>query len=168
MSSILRAEQLSKTFICGGQEFEVLRWINLEIVEGTLVALIGPSGCGKSTQVNYPRTEFGSFGVVPHAGSSQANQFDAYRQASCRSKKQLAFRMARQDKAVTFLPTTLRRGTHRNALRLRTCKRTEDNIEYLFCFVKCEEGPSDIQMNQGGCGGPFLNRIARAEQEAHG
>jgi hypothetical protein len=99
--------------------------------------------------VNSPRTEFGRSRVVSHAGLSQANQFDADRQASCRSKKQLAFRVAHRDKAITFLPTTLRRGTHRNAIRLRTCKRTDENREYVFCFVKCEEGPSECQMNQG-------------------
>ncbi len=117
-----------------------------------------PRGMDDEPQVNYPRTEFGSFGVVTHAGSSQANQFDAYRQASCRSKK-LALRMARRDKAVTFLPTTLRRGTHQSAIRLQTCKRTDKSIEYLFCFVKCKEGLPDLQMNQEECGSPFLNAL---------
>ena len=52
MSTIIRTEQLSKSFIRNDQEFTVLNGINLEIEQGSFVVIVGPSGCGKSTLLN--------------------------------------------------------------------------------------------------------------------
>jgi hypothetical protein len=104
---------------------------NVNYKSGGPITIAHPASGVKAllSYVNCPRLEAGSFDVVAHVGSSQANQFDAYRQASCRSKKKLALCMARSVKTVAFLPTTLRCGTHRNTMRLKTCKRTDESIE---------------------------------------
>jgi lipoprotein-releasing system ATP-binding protein len=47
--SLLRAEQLSKSFLEGGKEIIVLRELDLEIEEGGRLAIVGESGVGKST-----------------------------------------------------------------------------------------------------------------------
>jgi hypothetical protein len=47
------------------------------------------------------------------------------------SSKQLLSRMARLLNSVAFLPLALRRGTHRNAILLKTCRRTG----YLFFLL---------------------------------
>jgi lipoprotein-releasing system ATP-binding protein len=50
MASILSTKGLSKTFkIEGGEEFQALKNVNLEIESGQLVSIVGQSGSGKST-----------------------------------------------------------------------------------------------------------------------
>lgn len=47
--SILVAENITKSFSQGSQAVEILHGINLNLVEGEIVAIVGPSGAGKST-----------------------------------------------------------------------------------------------------------------------
>lgn len=46
---ILKAENISKTFVSGSETLEVLKNINLEVTAGEWVCILGPSGTGKST-----------------------------------------------------------------------------------------------------------------------
>jgi NitT/TauT family transport system ATP-binding protein len=48
----LRAEGIDMAFNRDGNEFLVLRNIDLEVGEGEFVCVLGPSGCGKSTLLN--------------------------------------------------------------------------------------------------------------------
>jgi NitT/TauT family transport system ATP-binding protein len=52
MAALIRAEEVSKTFMHGQREISVLAGISLEIEQGSFVVLVGPSGCGKSTLLN--------------------------------------------------------------------------------------------------------------------
>lgn len=52
MNAIIRTERLSKSFLHGNREISVLTAVNLQIEQGSFVALVGPSGCGKSTLLN--------------------------------------------------------------------------------------------------------------------
>jgi putative ABC transport system ATP-binding protein len=47
--SILRCEELAKTYVSGGREITVLRDITFELEPGGFLAVTGPSGSGKST-----------------------------------------------------------------------------------------------------------------------
>ena len=51
-NSILKAENLSKSFFTLDGEIEVLRNITFDLKEGEKIAIVGPSGCGKSTILN--------------------------------------------------------------------------------------------------------------------
>ena len=46
---IIDIKQLTKTFIDGNKKLNVLKDINLQIEEGSIVTIKGPSGSGKST-----------------------------------------------------------------------------------------------------------------------
>ena len=50
--TILKINNLSKSFFTLDGEVEVLKDINFELKEGEKIALVGPSGCGKSTILN--------------------------------------------------------------------------------------------------------------------
>ena len=51
-NTILKLENLSKSFFTLDGEIDVLKDLNIELKEGEKIAIVGPSGCGKSTILN--------------------------------------------------------------------------------------------------------------------
>ena len=51
MKEVIQGRQLSKTYN-GGVRVEALRGVDIEVEQGTFVAIMGPSGSGKSTLLN--------------------------------------------------------------------------------------------------------------------
>lgn len=49
---IIRAEQVSKRYLVGGEEVWALREVSLDIYRGEFLSIMGPSGSGKSTFFN--------------------------------------------------------------------------------------------------------------------
>jgi lipoprotein-releasing system ATP-binding protein len=49
MTKVLVLENVSRTYVQGGQETKILENANLTLNKGEIIALIGPSGSGKST-----------------------------------------------------------------------------------------------------------------------
>src|SRR4030081_36586 len=52
MGTILKAENLEKTYRVGKVDVPALRGIDLTVQEGEFLAVMGPSGCGKSTMLH--------------------------------------------------------------------------------------------------------------------
>lgn len=47
--TILRSQELTKTYPMNGITIQALRGVNFEVKRGEFVSIVGPSGCGKST-----------------------------------------------------------------------------------------------------------------------
>ncbi|AGA67936.1 ABC-type antimicrobial peptide transport system, ATPase component [Desulfitobacterium dichloroeliminans LMG P-21439] len=52
MAEVLRMENISKKYMMGEEELEVLHNVNLVVNSGEFLSLLGPSGSGKSTMMN--------------------------------------------------------------------------------------------------------------------
>ena len=52
MSTILKADNLEKTYRVGKVDVPALRGVSMAVEEGDFVAVMGPSGCGKSTMLH--------------------------------------------------------------------------------------------------------------------
>ncbi len=52
MQSLLRAENITKTYRTGDVEVEALKGVSFSIESGELIVVLGPSGSGKSTMLN--------------------------------------------------------------------------------------------------------------------
>jgi putative ABC transport system ATP-binding protein len=85
--SVLRLEDVRRTFHIGAEPVEALRGVSLTVERGEWVAVVGPSGCGKSTLLNL-------LGAVDQATSGRV-LVDGVDVGAMRDREATAFRLRR-------------------------------------------------------------------------
>src|SRR6185436_20443465 len=76
MSEVLEVRDLKRSFEQGGVTIEVLRGVDLDVVQGEIVALLGPSGSGKSTLLQAVGLLEGGFEGSIRLGGEEAARLD--------------------------------------------------------------------------------------------
>ena len=77
---IVEARSLRKTYDTGAVRVDALRWVDLTLEQGEMVAIMGPSGCGKTTLLNcLSGLDSIDAGEVLIAGTSLAEMSDRER-----------------------------------------------------------------------------------------
>lgn len=85
--SLVKVENLSKTYLLDGLSVEALRGVNLNIEAGEFMAITGPSGCGKSTLMHLlGLLDSPTLGTIYFEGKDVSRLSDD-RRASFRSQK---------------------------------------------------------------------------------
>ncbi|XME01878.1 ABC transporter ATP-binding protein [Lachnospiraceae bacterium C1.1] len=83
--TLIRFENVGKTYTSGSITYEALHDINLEINEGELVVLLGPSGAGKSTLLNLVGGLDGASKGKIYFGDEEITSFDEKRLSKFRA-----------------------------------------------------------------------------------
>ena len=87
MTTLIRAENLAKTYRSGGDEVAVFEQLDLEVQEGEFIALVGESGAGKSTLLHLlGALDTPTHGEVYFAGE-RVSGYNARERANYRSLK---------------------------------------------------------------------------------
>ena len=74
--SVVHLEGLTRSFVQGDVQIDVLRGVNMTIAPGEIVALLGPSGSGKSTLLQAVGLLEGGFGGKIMISGTDASQMD--------------------------------------------------------------------------------------------
>jgi lipoprotein-releasing system ATP-binding protein len=76
MNKVLEVAGLKRSFVQAGVRIDVLRGVDLDVVQGEIVALLGPSGSGKSTLLQAVGLLEGGFEGSIRIKSEEASRLD--------------------------------------------------------------------------------------------
>lgn len=87
MTSILKVENVTKTFMDGDTEISVLKDISFEMKKGEFVAIVGPSGSGKSTLLSIIGALLGPTSGMIEINKEQISSYNSTQLKSVRLNK---------------------------------------------------------------------------------
>ncbi|MFQ5754253.1 MAG: ABC transporter ATP-binding protein [bacterium] len=154
--AILVTKNLYKDYIMGGHRVRVLKGINLNVLEGQIVAIVGPSGVGKSTLLHI-------LGTLDHPtkGSVEINQlkvfeFDDKKLANFRNHTiGFVFQFHHLLPEFTALENVMMPGLIAGTLKSKIIQRAKN----LLCEVGLEKR---LNHRPGELSGGELQRVAVA------
>jgi lipoprotein-releasing system ATP-binding protein len=123
---LISIKDVQKSFVTNGNRVDVLRGVDLDIVEGEMVAIVGASGVGKSTLLHVMGTlERPDDGEVLYRGES-VFRYDEQRLASFRNQTiGFVFQFHHLLPEFNALENTMMPGLIKGAGRKETCERAE-------------------------------------------
>jgi putative ABC transport system ATP-binding protein len=136
MSTILKTENLSKSYKIGKMEVRALRGVTLDIEKGEFVAIMGPSGCGKSTLLHLLGGLLSpTSGKIVIDGDDLSSVSDARRTEIRRKKIGFVFQR------FNLFPTLSAEGNLRLAERIHLGKANDnsENRREVLRLLKLEE-----------------------------
>ena len=124
--TILRIQELRKSYFVGKREIPVLRGINLTVRAGEFVAIVGPSGCGKSTLL------FHMGGMLrPTSGTVLIGGLDVAQLSDAALTRLRRERIGFVFQRFNLLPALDAEGNVRLALSIRGANRSDGVVESL-------------------------------------
>ncbi len=87
MAEILSMKNISKSYIMGSEELEVLHNVNMSVEPGEFLSILGPSGSGKSTMMNIIGCLDVPTSGTYHLSGNDINQLNEIELAKVRNKE---------------------------------------------------------------------------------
>jgi putative ABC transport system ATP-binding protein len=144
MNTVVKAENLHKTYMLGNVPVDALCGVNLEIDRGEFVAILGPSGSGKSTLLNMlAALDTPSSGLVEIAGTDLSTLNDSKR-ALLRRKIGIVFQFFNLINRLNARENVELPLSISNISRKERKKRAEELLETVGLAERMNHRPNEL------------------------
>jgi len=149
MSTLIKLENVEKTYHIGDVDVHALRGVNLSIKKGEFLAILGPSGSGKSTLLN----SIGCLDVPTkgkiHLGEFDIEKLDESELAQIRGKKiGFVFQSFNLIPSLTALENVMLPMVFQNVPEIKRIQEAKHLLEIVGLEHRIEHKPSELSGGQ--------------------